>query len=326
MALLLTYGDVQTLLDMHELIDAMEKAQVQYSSGRTVLPMRSSIVLPQYRGDMELMPGFLEEDNVLGVKVLLLRFDNPNVGLPIVHATILIHDPSTGRLLAIVEGAGITAARTAAVSGVATRYLARPDASKLGIIGAGRQARTHLWAMLTVRPIRSVRVFDSKPEARGRFKEEMEARFDIPVEVVHSAEEAVRGSDILVLSTTSSTPVVSSSWLPDGLHINSIASFAPDAREMDSETIRRAKLVVDSREAAFHEAGDILIPLAEGTIGRDHIHAEVGEIASGAKQGRTSAEELTIYKSLGIATQDMAAAKLLYEKARRMGVGNEVDM
>jgi alanine dehydrogenase len=326
MALLLTHTDVQKLLDMRELIDAMERAQVQYSSGRTVLPMRSSVVLPQFKGDMELMPGFLEEDNVFGVKVLQLRFDNPSVGLPIVHATILIHDPPTGRLLAIVEGAGITAARTAAVSGVATRYLARPDAAKVGMIGAGRQARTHLWAMLTVRPVRSVRVYDSKPEARGRFKEEMEARFGIPIEAVATAEDAVRDADILVLSTTSSTPVVSSSWLPDGLHINSIASFAPDAREMDTDTIRRAKLVVDSREAAFHEAGDILIPLAEGAIGRDHVHAEVGEIASGAREGRTSAEELTVYKSLGIAIQDMAAAKLLYEKARNMGVGTEVDM
>ena len=322
--MLLDRDDVESLLDMAELIPVVEQAQVQYSRGRAVQPMRLGVRLPRYPGSLELMPGYLEESDALAVKVLTVRPENAGKGLPLVHATILLQDPSSGRLLAILDGASVTAARTAAVSGVATSYLARQDSSSLAIVGTGRQARTHLWAMTVVRPIRQIRAYDRQPEAARAFKDEMEGRFGLPVEITSTAEEAVRGADIVVLSTSTVEPVVQSGWVQPGMHFNSIASATTQVREMDSETIRMSKVVVDSREAALKEAGDILIPISEGLIGPDHIYAEVGEIAAGARPGREDDREVTVYKSLGLAIQDAAAAKLLYEKARRAGLGTEV--
>lgn len=324
MALLLDRHNVETLLDMAELIPVLEQAQVQYSRGQAVQPMRLGVHLPRHPGSLELMPGYLEDSDALAVKVLTVRPENPGNGLPLIHATILLQDPSSGRLLAILDGASITTARTAAVSGVATNYLARRDAGSLAIVGTGRQARTHLWAMTVVRPIRQIRAYDRQPETAQAFKEEMEGRFALPVEITSTAEEAVRGADIVVLSTSTVEPIVQSRWVQPGMHFNSIASATTQVREMDSETIRMSKVVVDSREAALKEAGDILIPISEGLIGPDHIYAEVGEIAAGAKPGRENDGEVTVYKSLGLAIQDVAVAKLLYEKARRAGLGTEV--
>lgn len=326
MALLLEQKDILRLLDMAELIPALEKAQVEYSQGKALPPMRFGVKTPPYPGSLDLMPGYLEESDALGVKVLSLRRDNPRLGLPLIHATLLLHDPLTGRLLALMEAASLTAARTAAVSGVATKYLARAEAFTLAVVGTGRQARTHLWAMATVRPIQQVRAYNLHPEGGAAFKREVEDRFGLPVQVVSSAREAIRGADIVVLSTTAVEPILRGDWLEEGMHINSIASATPQVRELDSEAIRRSKVVVDSREAALHEAGDLLIPMAEGVITADHIYAEVGEIASGAKPGRTGDREVTLYKSLGLALQDVAAAKLLYQKALESGVGREVDL
>ncbi|HEX2922714.1 MAG TPA: ornithine cyclodeaminase family protein [Chloroflexota bacterium] len=326
MALLLGKRDVAGLLQMDELVPALEAAQIEYSAGKCVQPMRYGVKIPGHPGSLDMMSGYLPDSDALAVKVLSLRTENPNRGLPIIHATALLLDSATGRLLALMDGGAITAARTAAVSGVATRYLARPDATSLGIIGTGRQARTHLWAMTVVRDIRLVRVYNPHQDSALAFKMEMEARFGIPIEVMQTPESVVRGADILVLSTTATEPVVRSEWVSPGMHINSIASATPQVREMESAVVARAKVVVDSREAALHEAGDLLIPISEGLISADHIYGEVGEIAGGIKAGRTSAEEITVYKSLGLAIQDTAVAKVLYEKAVSTGVGLQVDL
>jgi ornithine cyclodeaminase/alanine dehydrogenase len=326
MALVLGRHDIDSLLEMSDLIPAVEQAQAEYSRGKAVQPMRVGMQIPRHPGSLELMPGYLEESDALAVKVLTGRRENPRVGLPIIHATILLLDPPTGRLLAILDGGSITAARTAAASGVATRYMARAGARVMAAIGTGRQARTHLWAMKCVRPIDQVRAYDLHPESAAAFKQEMESRFGIPVQLCDSAEAAAQGAAVIVLTTNTIEPVLRSDWVEPGTHINSIASATRQVREMDSELIRRAKVVVDSKEAVLDEAGDLIIPIQEGLIGPDHIHAELGELSMGTRSGRESEDEITVYKGVGLAIQDVAAARLLYAKARAAGIGIEAEL
>lgn len=326
MALLLSEKDIHALMDMEALITALKAAQVEYSRGRVVQPMRSSLKISEHPGSLDMMPGYLSASRVLGVKVLSSRWNNPAAGLPVIYATVLLLEPGSGRLMAILNGGSITAFRTAAVSGLATRHLARKNSRSLAVIGTGRQARTHLWAMMTVRPIKKVRAYNRNMEKAETFKREMEDRFHIPVELSGSVEAAVNNADIVVLSTTTTEPVLCAEWLCDGMHINSIASATPRVRELDSTAIQRSKVVVDSREAALKESGDLLIPISEGKITTGHIYAEIGEIAGGAKPGRTGGKEITVYKSLGLAVQDAAAANWLFQRARKLGCGTEVDL
>ncbi len=326
MTLLLSEKDIHALMDMSALIDALISAQVQFSRGNASPPMRYSIKLPRYPGSTDMMPGYLAESNVLAVKVLSSRWNNTAAGLPIIHAAVLLIDPGSGRLMAIMDGGSLTAYRTAAVSGVATRYLSREQASSLAIIGTGRQAGTHLWAMTLVRSVERVVLFDRNMEKAADFKNRMEKKFQCDFELAASAESAVKTADIVVLSTTANEPVLFGQWLREGMHINSIASATPRIRELDSAAIQKSKVVVDSREAALKEAGDLLIPLSEGKIAPGHIYAEIGEIAGGIKPGRVHESEITVYKSLGLAIQDAAAAEWLYQRAVQEGFGTEADL
>ena len=326
MTLLLTARDIEHLMDMQGLITALESAQIEYSRGHALQPIRSRLAMPEHPGAVEIMPGYLAASEILGVKVLALRWNNPAAGQPLIHATMLLLDPVSGRLEAIMDGGSLTAFRTAAVSGVATRHLARKDACALAIIGTGRQPRTHLEAMLCVRAIERVTVYNRTIAKAAQFKDEMQDKFQIAIEIAASGEAAVSGADIVVLSTTTTEPVLSAAALRAGLHINSIASATPRVRELDSEAIQGAKVVVDSREAALEEAGDLLIPMAEGRITADHIYGEIGEIAGGSKPGRTDDREITVYKALGLAIQDAAAANWLLQKARARGSGQTVDL
>jgi alanine dehydrogenase len=286
---------VDRLLRMEEVIPAMERALADFSSGKVVQPVRTMLPVVEYEGFLGLMPAYTGA--ALGTK--LVAFYPHNTDVPTHHATILLFKPETGEPLISMDGRLITEVRTAAVSAVATEFLARPDASVLAIIGSGVQARSHLEALRLVRDFREVRVWS--PRRAAAFAEEHGVR------AAAAAEEAVRGADVVVTATTSPTPVLSGEWLSPGVHINALGAPRPDWRELDDEVLRRSRVYVDSREAAQKESGDV--------IAAGEISAEIGEVTAGTKPGRRSAEEITLFKSLGLAVEDVATAELVYRKA-----------
>jgi alanine dehydrogenase len=286
---------VEELLRMEEVIPAMERALSDFSSGKVVQPVRTMLPVDEHQGFLGLMPAYTGA--ALGTK--LVAFYPHNTGVPTHHATILLFKPETGEPLVTMDGRLITEVRTAAVSAVATQHLASPDASVLAIIGSGVQAHSHLEALRLVRNFREVRVWS--PRRAAAFAKEHGVR------AASSAEEAVRGADVVVTATTSPTPVLSGGWLSPGAHINAVGAPRPDWRELDDEVLERSRVYVDSREAALKESGDV--------IAAGEIFAEIGEVVSGAKPGRRSAEEITLFKSLGLAVEDVATAELVYLKA-----------
>jgi alanine dehydrogenase len=286
---------VDRLLRMEEVIPAMERALADFSSGKVVQPVRTMLPVVEYEGFLGLMPAYTGA--ALGTK--LVAFYPHNTDVPTHHATILLFKPETGEPLISMDGRLITEVRTAAVSAVATEFLARPDASVLAIIGSGVQARSHLEALRLVRDFREVRVWS--PRRAAAFAEEHGVR------AAAAAEEAVRGADVVVTATTSPTPVLSGEWLSPGVHINAVGAPRPNWRELDDEVLRRSRVYVDSREAAQKESGDV--------IAAGEISAEIGEVTAGTKPGRRSAEEITLFKSLGLAVEDVATAELVYRKA-----------
>ena len=286
---------VGLLLRMEEVIPAMEQALADFSSGKVVQPVRTMLPVAEHAGFLGLMPAYT--GSALGAK--LVAFYPRNTEVPTHHATILLFRPESGEPLATMDGRLITEVRTAAVSAVATDHLARADACVLAIIGSGVQASSHLEALRLVRAFREVRVWS--PRRAGAFAEEH------GVDAAASAEEAVQGADVVVTATTSPTPVLSGEWLSPGAHINAVGAPRPDWRELDDEVLRRAKVYVDSREAAMKESGDV--------IAAGEVLAEIGEVVSGAEQGRRSLEEVTLFKSLGLAVEDVATAELVYRKA-----------
>lgn len=286
---------VRRLLRMEDVIPAMERALADFSSGNVVQPVRSMVTVAEHQGFLGLMPAYYAGD-ALGVK--LVTFYPQNRDVPTHHATILLFKPETGELIATMDGTLITEVRTAAVSAVATKNLARPDAKVLAIIGSGVQARSHLEALRLVRDFDDVRVWSPN------HAEDFARRFE--VRAAASAEEAVKDADVIVTATTSSTPVLHGEWLSPGAHINAVGAPRPDWRELDDGVLRDARIYVDSREAALEESGDVI------SAGR--IFAELGEVVAGVAPARES-EEITLFKSLGLAVEDVATADLIYHKA-----------
>jgi alanine dehydrogenase len=286
---------VDRLLRMEDVIPAMEQALADFSTGRVVQPVRTMLPVVEHQGFFGLMPAYT--GGALGAK--LVAFYPQNRGIPTHHATIVLFEPETGEPLVSMDGRLITEVRTAAVSAVATKYLARPHASVLAIIGSGVQAQSHLEALRLVRQFEDVRVWSP------RHAEDFARRFS--VRPAASAEEAVRGADVVVTATTSKTPVLSGEWLSPGVHINAVGACRPDWRELDDETLQRSRVYVDSREAALEESGDV--------IAAGRIFAELGEVVTGAKPGRESVEEISLFKSLGLAVEDVVTADLVYRKA-----------
>jgi ornithine cyclodeaminase/alanine dehydrogenase len=221
-------------------------------------------------------------------------------------------------------GNHLTAMRTAGVCGVASKYLAREDSEVLGLFGAGVEGKTQVLAINEARPLKKVKVFDPVPGKAASFAQEVAAETGIEVSPVEDPKEAVEGCDIVSTTSSSTTPVFEGAWLQDGTHVNAIGSHSPDVRELDGDTVARAKVVVDNREAVLAEAGDFILPIKEALISEDHIHAELGELIVGKKEGRTSANEITLFKSVGLALQDAAAAAVTYQLAKKKGIGTEV--
>ncbi len=315
----LSETDVRAALSLPELIRAMGSALASFSAGKIVQPVRTALEI----GNMAffaVMPAFDGGRRVAGAKLVSVVAANTEKGLPTHQALIALFDGENGEPISVMDGRYITEVRTAAVSAVSVRCLARPDADVLAIIGSGVQARSHLEALSIVRQFGDIRAWSRNPEHLRRFATESEGR----VRVAATAEEALRGAGVVVVATYATTPVIEARWVAPGAHVIAVGACRPNHRELDPELVARARLVVDSREAALREAGDVVQAIAEGRFGAEHLHAELGEILSGAKPGRSSREEITLFKSLGLAIEDVAAADLAYRAARKTGAGREI--
>jgi ornithine cyclodeaminase/alanine dehydrogenase-like protein (mu-crystallin family) len=260
------------------------------------------------------------------MKVVTYFQDNPKQNLPAILATIMLFSAETGKMMSVMDGGYITAIRTACASALATKALANPGKAKLGLLGAGVQARAHIQALARVRELRQIKIFSPSGTSAAGIKRDMEKTLAVSFEIAQSAEAVVRDSDLLVTVTTAKEPIVKLAWLKPGVHINAVGSHRPDLREIDGATLARAKVVVDSREAIMAECGDILLALKEKSVGDNVIHGEIGEVLAGAKAGRSSVDEITLYKSVGIAIQDVATANLVYRKALERNIGSQVEI
>ncbi|MGH2376260.1 MAG: ornithine cyclodeaminase family protein [bacterium] len=326
MTLLLREADVRKLLTMEGTIGLMEEALRAFSTGGVVQPVRTAVPVQPHAGFLALMPAYLTAQEALGAKAVTFFPRNADRGLPTHLAIILLWDSATGALLAMIDGRLITEMRTAATSAAATKALALPTAGALAILGVGVQARSHMEALRLVRPIERVRVWSRTAERARAFAEEMTQRHRIPVDAVATPEEAVRGAQIIVTATSSQTPVLEGRSVETGTHINAVGAPRPDWREMDSALVARASLFVDSRAGALVESGDVLLAMREGAITEAHIRGEIGEVLAGAVQARRNAEEITLFKSLGMAVEDVATARWVYERAKAAGLGQHIEM
>jgi ornithine cyclodeaminase/alanine dehydrogenase-like protein (mu-crystallin family) len=324
--LVLTQAEVEELLPMRECIDAMEDVLVALHRGELHQPLRMVVRPPGADELMVLMPTHGGGRNAAwGLKVVCISPGNPARGLDAHQGAVVLFAGETGELRAMMNASAVTAIRTAAVSGVATRALAREDARELAVIGAGVQARSHLEAMAAVRSFERARVYGRRREHAEALARSASQSLGLRVEAAPSAEEAVRGADVVVTATSSPDPVLDRGWLSEGAHVNAVGACLPTIRELDTATVAAARLVVDRRESALSEAGDVVIPIQEGAFGPEHIAAELGEIASGDVSGRTSRSELTVFESLGLAVEDLAAAQVVLKRAEEAGVGTRVE-
>lgn len=324
--LVLSHAEVCRLLTMPECITVMEGALSSLARGEAHQPLRMIVMPPQAKGDMALMPSyFAGSQAAYGLKAVCFFPDNPDQGLDSHQGAVLLSSADNGELMAMMNASAITAIRTAAVSGVATKLLAREDSTQLAIIGSGVQARAHLEAMACVRPIRRVRVASKRIDQARQFAGELGSRYSFPIEPVVTVEDAVRGADVVVTATTAERPIVQRYWISEGTHLNVVGSSIPTTREVDGPTMAASSLFVDRRESTINEGGDYLFALQEGLIGPDHIRAEIGEVLIGKSRGRSSPDEITLFKSLGLAIEDLASARFLYDKAKKLGEGTWVD-
>lgn len=322
MPLLLSEKDVRAVLSMDDLIAAMEAALDQFSGGGVRQPLRHIVDVGDGQGFYGVMPAYLRTPAALGTKLVTVYHDNAAAGLPSHLATIVLHDPETGGLRAVIDGRYITEARTAAVSAASARHLARPDARVLAVLGAGVQARSHIEALTRVRAFEEVRVWGRDAGRVGALLDEVRPLAGSSrVIAAATPRAAAEGADVIVLVTASREPVLSRAMVADGTHICAVGACRPDQREMDTALVRDARVFVDSRIGALAEAGDLVIPIREGAIDASHIAGELGDVCGGRVAGRRSAAEITVFKSLGMAVEDVAAAHLALERASERGLG-----
>ncbi|HYU31863.1 MAG TPA: ornithine cyclodeaminase family protein [Thermoanaerobaculia bacterium] len=318
--LTLNREEVERLLPMGECIEVMAEALSALARGEALQPLRQAHWLPDRHGLLGVMPGALWDGDggtVLGIKVITVFPGNHERGEESHLGSVLLFEGEMGKPLASLDAAAVTEIRTAAASGLATRLLAREDAGDLALLGSGVQARSHLAAMKEVRPLRRVRVWSRHPENARRFAAEESERHGLSIETAATAREAVEGADLVCTVTSAREPVVEGAWLAPGTHVNAAGACTPATRELDTEAVRRARVFVDRRESALAEAGDLLIPIREGALAEDHIAGELGDLLLGRLPGRQSPDEITLFESLGIAIEDVAAARHVWRKAAR---------
>ena len=324
--LVLDNRQIRELLPMTECIELMADALSALARGEVYQPLRTIIRPPEAHGLLGLMPAYRAgEQGAFGLKAICVFPENPAKGKDAHQGAVMLFSRETGELLALINASEITAIRTAAVSAVATRLLACEDAQQLGIIGAGVQARTHLAALGAVRPVRRARVACRNIEHAEELAREMQSKFSFPIEPVRTNEEAVREADVIVTATSSLEPVIDRDWISTGAHVNAIGTHSPNSREIDSATMAAARIFVDRRESALNESGDYLLAAKEGLVSPESIVGEVGELLIGTKTGRTSSTEITLFKSLGLAIEDVVSADYLYHKAKAQQAGTWID-
>jgi ornithine cyclodeaminase len=323
--MLIIDGDaVRAALPMPAAVAALRDALRANAEGNVYQPVRTVLQTPRLEGVAVIMPAFVEgEARSFGMKVITFFPENPKRGIPAVSGFVALFDVETGVLVALLDGGVLTEIRTGAVSGVATDLLARPDAGDLALIGAGVQARAHLAAMTAVRPLRRVRVWNRGEGGARAFATWAEQQGHV-VETCATVREAVEGADLICTVTSSPDPLVDGDWVAPGAHINAVGAFQPETRELHSNVVAKARIVVDSREAAIATAGDLLIPIAEGVLPSAFDYPELGEVVVQPEKGRVSPEEITVFESLGLALEDVASAAYVVSQARERGLGAEV--
>ncbi len=327
--LALTRSDVRRLVPMPDAIALMKTAFAELSAGNTISPLRTVIPVPEAHGDALFMPARVAALDALGVKVVSVFQENRSRDLPVIHALVCMLDPETGQPLAIMDGTYLTALRTGAVSGAATDLLARPESKVLVAIGAGAQGATQIAAVCAVRPIERVIAVDRDEPILARLRENLVRDWPEVVdrlETTTDAAAAVRQTDVICTATTSRTPVFNDADVRPGTHINAVGAFTPEMQELPAETVMRATVVVDAVEAALAEAGDFIIPLKQGLVERSKFERELGMVAAGTVPGRTDDQEITLFKSVGNAVQDVAVGRRAVDRARAEGVGTELDL
>lgn len=326
--LVLNRSQVRELVPMPDAIALMKTAFAELSAGRTVSPLRTVISMHDREGDTLFMPAFVPAMDALGLKTVSVFRRNPERGLPVIHAIVGLVDPETGQPLAIMDGTYLTALRTGAVSGAAADLLARPESRVLTAIGAGAQGVMQIAAVCAIRPIERVIAVDVNEAALARLRETLERDWpEIATRLETTTDSAAVGeADVICTATTSNTPVFRDEDVRPGTHISAVGAYTPQMQELPAETVARATVIVDAVDAALAEAGDLIIPLSEGRVTRDHFARELGMVASGDAPGRMSAEEVTLFKSVGNAVQDVVVAKRAVERAREAGIGTEIDL
>ncbi len=324
--LIINQSEVLELLPMTECLDVMAEALKTLALGDAILPLRPVLWLPEKIGALGMMPGYLGNIATMGLKVVSVFAGNHGTEFDSHQGAVLIFETKHGQLLAIVDASEITAIRTAGVSGVATRLLAREDAHNLAILGSGVQARSHLAAMLVARPIRQVRIWSRNADHARKFATSVAKQYGIPVEAMSSVEQAVNKADLICTTTAAPQPILLGEWIAPGAHINAVGSSVAFTRELDTAAVVKSRLFVDRRESTLNEAGDFLMPKQEGAISDDHILGEIGEVLLGKRVGRGSPDEITLFKSLGLAVEDIAAAHYIYQQALEKGRGLSVEL
>ncbi len=324
----LSKQDVQQAVPMREAIEIVKGAFAQFSAGKAVVPLRTQLPVKRHEGVTLFMPAYLSESDDLGVKIVSVFPRNLDKSLPTIFALVVVVEAATGRPVAVMDGTYLTALRTGAASGAATDLLARQDARVAAIFGAGAQGRTQLLAVCEVRDIETAWVYDVNPQAAERYAQEMAGKGRVPADlrVASSPAEAAREADVICTATTSRTPVFADADLKPDVHINAVGSFTPEMQEIPEQTVGRARIVVGSREGCLSETGDLIIPIRKGLITEHDIYAELGEIAAGIKPGRDNADEITLFKSVGNAVQDVSVARAVLTQAETLGLGIEVEL
>ena len=305
---------IASLLPMNECIGVMEKMFRSLAAGECLQPLRHIMRLPDGQGVLGMMPGYAGPLGVMGIKIISVFHANSEAGLPSHQGIVVLFDAKYGQPLMLFDALEITAIRTAAASALATKLLARTDASTLAVIGSGEQAKRHIEAISLVREIKQINIWSRKEKNATELAEKALKQYNIPITVYKNAKEAIKNADVICTVTSSKEPIVQHDWIAPGTHINAVGSSTSIARELDTATIIKSKLFTDCYESLFNEAGDFLIPKREGVVNNDHVKAEIGELLSGTKKGREDHKEITVFKSLGIAAEDIFSAFHIYQK------------
>ncbi len=329
MALILTKSDLKNILgkDTEDVIDIVEQAFLAMYKGEACVPDRAAIPVDNHKGLCLVMPAYLGDIEALGMKMVTVYPDNPRkFGLPNIMGILVLVNARTGEPICVMDATYLTSIRTGAVCGVATRHLAMADAHVLGVIGTGAQAAGIVRCVTAVRPVDEIKIYSvDSLDQRMAFAREIQGYTDISVSLCESAEQAVRGSSLVVVATTSKRPVISASWLSPGTHINAIGNHHPDSQEIDSDTIAKSIVVCDSIDVCMEEAGDIILPIKNGYVDSNHFRFDLGQVVAGCGPVRER-DDITLFKSVGVAIQDMSVAYYAYEQAAKLGVGIEIDL